>query len=590
MDKQYFLATTALEEFWDPQKPLLFLGEWCLKFDRRPYWRSLHGHQVESYIHGMKEANKIYSESDNIYETILPIVADTLNRLHQTEFSLRYWRIVIGPWLRVYLTSVYDRFQRITLILEKYPNLTTILLADVSFADLQDTEHFANEIRTDVYNLQIYSKIFLFLGKKFPRKVITGGQSNKACGAHARSWKQAIFSAVTDLYRLLVIKLVSKPVVINNSYLPKKVEFKLAVNLFGRLFTTTGMTTNKTYYQCDSGLRKKLMEVSLGESAFCRCLSSMLFADMPTCFVEGYRSIVEIGEASYPRSAQIIFSANAWWYDEVFKFWAAANAEKGIILLGTPHGGNYSALLNHPIRKHEEDIVDYYYRWGPNGGKIQPKLIAMPLIKLTGLKNMGADNLKSDILWVTIGLSRYVRGDAPFAAPEFYKQYLMWQERFSKTLSFLASSSMCVRAHPLDLGWGVVSRLKAQNPKVKLDPSKAQFLESLDNCRLFVCDHLSTTYAEALACNKPTILFWSPDNNPLMFDAEQYFELLRNVGVLFDSPEAAAEAVNHVYEDVETWWNDPKRQKAVRLFRKMFLGQSDYAENLWLEEFCRIAS
>jgi len=78
---------------------------------------------------------------------------------------------------------------------------------------------------------------------------------------------------------------------------------------------------------------------------------------------------------------------------------------------------------------------------------------------------------------------------------------------------------------------------------------------SLENCRLYVCDHLSTTFAEALAANKPTVLFCNPETNRLRLDAQPYFDLLRNSGILFDTPETAASAVAAVYGDVEAWWN-----------------------------------
>lgn len=590
MNKQYFLATTALEEFWDLDKPLLFLGEWCLRFDRRSYWTLLDGHQVKSYIHGAKQAHLIYDDIDDIYERILPIVADGLNSVHKTHFSVRYWRLVIGPWLQTYLSSVHDRFERITRVLKKYPNLTTILLSKESFEVPQDTQDFLIKIRGDIYNLQVYSKILLSLGKEFPSKPAQEDPTKIDCEVQTRSWQQNLFSIITDLHRFLVIKLVSRPIVISNSYLPQWVEFKLVVNFFGRVFTTTGMKSKNRYYQYNNNLRKTLMRVSFGDDAFCRCLSSMLFADIPKCFVEGYRSTVKIGKRSYPSSARLIFSANSWWYDEVFKFWAATHAENGTLLLGTPHGGDYAARLVQPSRKHETEIVDYYYSWGLDGDKTQSKLIPMPAVKLMALKNIDANNDKNGILWVTTSWPRYVSSEFPFSVPEFYKEYLIWQKRFAEALSLLASSALCLRAHPADHGWSVISRLKEHIPGLKLDSSKTPLSESLNNCRLYVCDHLSTTYAEALSSNTPTILFWSSEANPLTSDAEQYFELLRNVGVLFDSPESAAEAVNNVYEDVESWWNDIERQEAVRVFAEGFFGRSPDAENIWIKELCRIDS
>ena len=59
--------------------------------------------------------------------------------------------------------------------------------------------------------------------------------------------------------------------------------------------------------------------------------------------------------------------------------------------------------------------------------------------------------------------------------------------------------------------------------------------------------------------------------------------------MLFDSPEAAAEAASNVYEDVEKWWNDAKRQETIKVFTETFLGHHPDSENIWLKELCVIA-
>ena len=41
--ERVFLATTALEEFWDTTKPIVFLGDWCLQYSRRNVWEPLNG-------------------------------------------------------------------------------------------------------------------------------------------------------------------------------------------------------------------------------------------------------------------------------------------------------------------------------------------------------------------------------------------------------------------------------------------------------------------------------------------------------------------------------------------------------------------
>jgi putative transferase (TIGR04331 family) len=66
--------------------------------------------------------------------------------------------------------------------------------------------------------------------------------------------------------------------------------------------------------------------------------------------------------------------------------------------------------------------------------------------------------------------------------------------------------------------------------------------------------------------------------------------LLRKSGILFDAPESAGVAVNQIYDDVETWWNDSERQDAIEKFCDRFARNSPDAIELWAAEFKRIAN
>jgi putative transferase (TIGR04331 family) len=74
----------------------------------------------------------------------------------------------------------------------------------------------------------------------------------------------------------------------------------------------------------------------------------------------------------------------------------------------------------------------------------------------------------------------------------------------------------------------------------------------------------------------------------LKSDAQPFYEKLREAGILFDSPEDAATAVDLVYDDVETWWNEPFRQEIINDFCRNFARTEKNFYILWLNEFERI--
>src|SRR4030067_1203870 len=100
----YFLATTALDEFWDTTKPILFLGQWCLLYSRRSFWGSLDSYLLESPLNNSYTRHASHKIVSDIYEFILPLLGHALNSIHGKSYNDRYWRILIGPWLQFYLS------------------------------------------------------------------------------------------------------------------------------------------------------------------------------------------------------------------------------------------------------------------------------------------------------------------------------------------------------------------------------------------------------------------------------------------------------------------------------------------------------
>jgi putative transferase (TIGR04331 family) len=241
-----------------------------------------------------------------------------------------------------------------------------------------------------------------------------------------------------------------------------------------------------------------------------------------------------------------------------------------------------------PFEDHETAIVDRYYSWGWERKDCAAEVIPFPASKLVGRKKVGASNLKNGILWATTSEPRYL---VHFSLlPKFFHEYLSLQGRFAKTLHPKIVSALRLRPHREDLGWSVAERIRDCIPGVTIETWDVPFHESLARCRLYICDHFSTTFAEALAANKPVILFWDPQTNRLRPEAQPYYDLLRKTGILFDTPESAAATVNQIYDDVETWWNDPERQSAVETFCERFARNTPDAVELWAAEFKQIAA
>jgi len=584
-----FLATTALEEFWDVSKPLVYLGEACKRHSRRAFWSGLEGKVMDDHWRSERNIFSAATYVDDLYERLLPALARALNDIHGLDHGIRYWRILLGPWLKLfYLPALYDRYLSLKLTLDLYPDITTIVLAEESCITPRDTLDFYQLILGDAYNLQMYSRILRFLGKTYPTRQYDIAASPLFQSNRSVSWK-------TTLYRLkkngvIAVSKIFKDghsIIFRDSHFSEKAHLQLICKTTGIVWPILIENPHIRRFVPDQTSRNRLADLLPAVNEFEVLLNKMIPLDLLQIYVEAFDALRRTSEKQYPAPPKAIFSVSAWFFDDMFKRWAAAAAEKGTLLLGMQHGGNYGSLLIHPSEKHELAITDRFYTWGWNQPGSPDKVVPRYASKLSGRTLLGANARKLAILYVSTVWPRFYM-EYPYT-PEKYLEYLQWQSRYIKTLSSSLQPLVRVRCHREDLGWDIEQRWKEAYPSVTRETWDTPFFQSLSNCRIYVCDNLGTTYIEALSANKPTILFWNPELNVLRPEAQRYFDDLRNARILHDSPESAATEVNAIYDDIETWWNNPDRQAARQRFCNRFAKTSLNAVDDWAKEFARIS-
>ena len=94
------LAMTALTDTWgnSDQKAFL-LGEWCKTMQNESLLSLKDYNQLPYHWSDRKKFIKDYEYLESFYERVLKSLADHLNKYHGTKHTLRYWRILLGPWL-----------------------------------------------------------------------------------------------------------------------------------------------------------------------------------------------------------------------------------------------------------------------------------------------------------------------------------------------------------------------------------------------------------------------------------------------------------------------------------------------------------
>jgi putative transferase (TIGR04331 family) len=401
-----------------------------------------------------------------------------------------------------------------------------------------------------------------------------------------KKWGQRLIASGS----CLIVRVLSfgRPwVLLHSAYFPRKVELQLAKKSHGIILPWLAAPYVLPASEVQPDLRARLENLNLGSGEFETCLARMLVDEIPLSLLEDFKAYSEAAQRYYPKSVTALCSANSWYYDETFKHACVRLQAQGVQLLGIQHGGNYGSLELMLGEDHEIAITDRYYTWGWSKSKLKTNVWPMPAAKLienpTPNIAIYSESEKSDILWVATSATRYL-STYPFV-PEDFSEYLKNQQRFISCLAPKIIRRLRLRPHYEDNNLNQVKNIKVLCPDLSIETWTEPFKKSLIRCRLYICDHLSTTFLEALALNKPTLLFWCPKHNKVRKEADAQYQQLHQVGILHYTPESAAETLSVIANNIEGWWSAPERQTVVRDFCQQFALASDNSINVWVDQF-----
>lgn len=539
-----FLATTALSEFWDRDQEIIFLGTWCLRYDRRNEWEGLKYHVMPSPRDDLKRVREAAVYLDECGDRMLSHLTDYLNSVHSVSHSKRYWRILIGPWLLHHLHAAYDRHAELVQAFTRYPNLQTIVLDPQSFWVPRDTMDLINGVYNDPYNLQIFSQQLQEMGYEFPARKLRNGWPQSSDESKNLEWagglKNMLKWGASLIEEVVSCALWGRQIALCSMGFPRSMLWTLA---WRTNFRACPLDVKRQEWSFPLrnpifDQRRKDLAVLPSTSEFERVFVQSLPRNFPTVYLEAYQQARAEIIQRYRTVPSVIISAYGWWFNEPLKFLAAEAQARGSRLVAMQHGGGYGIFQFSAVECHESRLADSYMVWGwadAGPGKCRnlpaPKLSSL----LTSRPIKPADRKTEKILFVSSAHLRYLLRFHPCPLGIQDQAYFRWQLRFLAAVPDRIRRALLFRAYPKDYGHATCQQISARFADIKWDESKS-FVSRMRESPLAVIDHCGTTFLETLQLNVPTILFWDTHWTEVMDEAEPYFEGLRKVGILWDSP------------------------------------------------------
>ena len=442
--------------------------------------------------------------------------------------------------------------------------------------------------RGDAYNLQVFSQLLLEIGYAFPTQALRNGWPETMAVTVGRSnrWRSVVKDAGKLGLRVLEEGMghaLGKRcrVALCDMYLPRTLTWALAWRTGLRaipieLRKEWSFTIPRPAFDQRRNDLTALASVDEFERIFVQSLPQ----NLPILYLEGFDDARSETLRRYHRIPCVVTSSAGWDFNETFKFLAAEAAEKGSRLVAVQHGGGYGIYRYMPSDLHQTRLSDSFMVWGWGTGQA-PSLRNLPSPKLSSLlpsQSRKASSRKAGpILFVATTNPLYLYRFYSCPVGSQFGDYFEWELRFLAAASDRLRRTILFRPHPVDYGWAVSERISDRFSDIRWDNGQPIY-QRLKRSRMVVIDHLSTTLLETLVANIPTVLFWNPQRWEVRDEAEPYFESLRKVGILWNSPEEAAAKVADVYDEPWAWWGNEEVQEVRRRFADRYaLGRRDWA-------------
>lgn len=572
--KKNYLISSIIEETWpnDENSFPIFLDPRFLQnanvLKKKNYKKFI----INDYVwHDRKKLEKDYKYFCKLYENSLIFLSKKLNEIHKTNYSQNFWRILIGPWLSMFLKKNLESWRLIENVFKKNKIDKTIFLKlnDRLYTPYCEYQ-FTKFLQTDIYQTFIDQEIIKnFISKK---KIIFKNfnieEQKKALNTNTIYSPKNFIETFKKLIFFLLSLFNKKKYnyFIYNTYLGFFNELKLSL-MFKQLPITQINPEFNSQTKFDLQLRNKIFKSFTKKNNFEKTLSKLVIRLMPSAFLENFSDLEKYSKNfNLPKKPKVIFTSNGAYFNTKIMYQIAKLKENGSKLFYGQHGGTYATSKILWNEKHELKIADKFLSWGwKNNNK---KIIKFGLLKSLDIKKNTSERKK---LLIILGrrMNRACHLDSS-TGTQTHSSYWNW------TSSYLANLSVLVKKN-------IILRL----PKNAESPEKEDYTGRALNKYIFVNNsniqkayknsclitHTinSTSICETMSENIPTIILFNKNIDLIRPEAKKIFKKLRENNIFFDDEKKAAKFTNLIYKNgINKWWLNNKTQKAVKMYCNYF--------------------
>jgi putative transferase (TIGR04331 family) len=535
------------------------LGPWCFfgVEERYPDWDELPFVEPFPSPAARDAGGRI---SSSLVQVLLDRLWPKMNQQHATQYSREFWRSVLSDWL-IYLVMLSWRIWR---HVEDFVEMTgqetfkVRLLAATGRFQFADTQDFVtsctyhSEFRSWLINETVRRQAPKHWSLETVRHVTPASAFSPNVERRLRWPVERLSDKVFYGGRLARIW---------------RLIFSIYVNLLPRR---------------PPQARRRITAFAPREvpPAFIDLVTELATSTMPESLRGGFSALdAEAKRHRYRRNRLYLLSINP--HDDLGNVILGHAVEAGERVVALQHGGVYGWAAIDWLHATNEYAYDTFASWGfTEHGDYRGRFFPLPSPMLSSIRN-APRNPSGDIIMV----GAFMYGVLPrFDCYPPMMDYRRAKRRFIGRLSDGAAARLRYRQYPSRHTFSDTEWLRRFFPDLRTIEGDV-LIEALSRSTLVVLDHPSTTICQTMAGNIPTIGYWDWNAWPLARQAEPYFAGLERAGILFRTPDAAADQVNAVWQRAQEWWNEPQRQRARLLWCEQF---ALFDKHCWLSWLRRL--
>ena len=508
------------------------------------------------------------SEIEIARPVVLGRVKQLLDDYHGIERSTRYYDILLGDWCERFLHLVYVATQK----LQDVDCDSQEISKTVELVAPSDTaEYFSDYPTLPTTTLATLRAL---------NKSGTSGIEFSTVALTIRS-----FSTVGRRNRVIakLLQLVSwgnspKVVFVKPfaSHIPKK---WIASMISWRLWAKhddMDIEIN-TIVSPDVNWRQQNISAIDSSSSLVEVAQAIISAHLPACVVEGFSAIRSQMLSARPNRPEHIYSSQSLWTHFAFKVLAAEWCEQGTKLHYQQHGGWYGLDELHVLERYERRVSDIYYTWGWSRGDSNTRPLS-PAKSRNKTRRHSYDSL------ICFDQPSQIYRLQYFPLPGTLETMYIHSAIFVKLRK--SKKALKIRLFPGDYGSAHREAILFARPDAVFGIS-GDIFSQYSASRLVIHGYLGTSWLETLGNDIPTVCFYDPAAYRFRSDAQPLLDDLSRVGILHTSGRSAAEHVNRIDGDIQSWWLSTDVQSARRAFADQFANFSDNWQLDWEQEFTR---